>query len=369
MKTIIKSLYLWTRYGCLKIFSLLLPGSPDPISLQKIHKILFIRTDRIGDMVLSTPAFAALKKALPQAELTVLASPANAAILQHNPTVDSVQIYDRHWGILKKIRFLKQLRIRRFDLAIDPGADYEMHTAWLAFLSGAAHRLGYAAYGREVLFNVPPPKSIPGGHFVDIMLALLSAIGIPAAERKPKIYISAAEQRWAITWLEEKGLGGRKIIGIHPGAHYPTQRWPAEYYAELIKLIRREPSAAIIVFGSPADRPIIKEILSDSTEEVVVAIQDDLRKLSALLACCRMVVCNNSGPLHIAVALGIPTISFIGPTIRDLWMPIGEGHRVLRRNELSCIGCNLGYCKIKTHDCMRLIKPEEVIRFIREMIS
>jgi lipopolysaccharide heptosyltransferase II len=365
----VKALYLNIRGFVLKTPALFPPRGKTAPLLQNIHSIFFIRVDRIGDMVLSTPAFRAIKAALPQVHLTVIASPSNVSVLKNNPDVDEVIVYDRSAGLLEKMKFINGLRSRHFALAIDPYTDYELKTAWLAGVSGAVHRIGYAAFGREIFFNCPAPKVEGNKHFVDGALDLLKRIGIPSENRNPAIYLGADEQAWAGQWLQENGFKSKKIVAIHPGAYYETQRWLPEHYAELIRLIRERSQADVILFGGPMDIKFIDDIRSRDKMDISVCIQDDLRKFLAILSQCQLLVCNNSGPLHCAEALKIPTISFMGPTVKELWMPVGEEHHVLREDDLPCIGCNLSYCKIKTHDCMRRIKPEGVNNLILEQIG
>ncbi|MFA6411704.1 MAG: glycosyltransferase family 9 protein [Syntrophales bacterium] len=364
MKTILKSFYLSIRGSILKALRLLFTKKKSLLSLLNIQSILFIRVDRVGDMVLSTPAFRAIKAALPRVRLTVMATPVNAAILMNNPDVDDVVVYDRCAGLHDKMKLMMKLRSRQFSLAVDPHNDYELKTAFLAALSGAAIRIGYGAFGREIFFNQPASLIKENTHFVDVALDLLKDIGISATNRIPEINLSDDEQVWAKKWLADNGLEGNTVVGIHPGAHYKTQRWLPEYYAELIQMIRCQPQTGIILFGGPSDAKVIEEIITRVRTDICVSIQNNLRYLSALLAQCQIFICNNSGPLHIASALNIPTISFMGPTVQEQWTPLGAIHRVLRRDDLPCIGCNLGYCKIKSHDCMRLITPYEVAEMI-----
>jgi lipopolysaccharide heptosyltransferase II len=359
---------LYARDFALKTLSLLLFQSNIIPLLRNIGSILFIRVDRVGDMALSTPALRAIKAALPKVQLTVMVSPANAPVLKNNPDVDEVIVYDRSASLLEKMKFINGLRSRHFDLAIDPYTDYELKTAWLAGMSGAVHRIGYATFGREFFLNCTSPKIEGNKHFVDDVLDLLKRIGIPSENRNPEIYLGADEQAWAGQWLQENGFHGKKIVAIHPGAHYQTQRWLPEYYAELIRLIRERSQADVILFGGPSDIKVIDDIRSRVKMDICVCIQDDLRKFLAILSQCQVLVCNNSGPLHCAAAIKISTISFMGPTVKEQWMPVGEEHHVLREDDLPCIGCNLGYCKIKKHDCMRRIKPERVIKVILDKI-
>jgi lipopolysaccharide heptosyltransferase II len=360
-KIVIKEIYLTVRGCALKVLGLLLFQKKSVRMPANIENILFIRVDRIGDMVLSTPAFEAIKIKWPKARLTLMASKANAPIVKNNPYVDEVIIYDRFATLPEKIRILKGLRARHFDLAIDPHDDYEMKTAWMAWMSGAGHRIGYAAYGREVLFNISIPATTVNQHFVDTALALIKHIGVTFDNRHPSINLGEEERLWAKQWVIEKGLRNRMLVAVHPGAFYETQRWPTEYFADLIRLIREQTKAEVIIFGGPADAAVIEDILSRLYHPVVVSIQSDIRSFLALLSSCRILVCNNSGPLHCAVAINVHSISFMGPTDNERWRPIGDNHHVLRKDNLPCIGCNLGTCKIKTHDCMRLITPQTVM--------
>ncbi len=370
LKASLKTLYLTSRGLFAKALGLPFANRKGMAPFRDIQHIFCIRIDRVGDMALSTPVFRALKEAWPQARLTVLATPANAPILKNNPHVDEVIVYDRRVSLLEKMRRIRQLRSRRFDLAIDLHADEELFTAFLTCLSRASRRIGFAAFGREIFFNDPEINIEGNRHAVDSLLDLLGKSGILfAMNRKPAIYVSAEEKKSARQWLDNRGLLTKSKIAIHPGAYYATQRWPAAHYGELIDLIRCRSGSEVILMGGPSDGPVIEEVLASvkgDKRELSVYNNADLRGFIALLAECQLLVCNNSGPLHCAVALNVPTISFMGPTVKENWAPIGSMHHVLRIDELPCIGCNLGTCKIKTHDCMRLITPERVLELMRD---
>jgi len=366
LKSIILAIYLHLRKAILRALGLfLLKPSEPPFQAQAVHKILFIRIDRIGDLVLSTPALRAIKEACPASHLTVLASPSNRGILDHNPRVDEVIVFRRTGGLGYWIQTMRTLRARRYDLAIDPYQDYELPTALIALMSGAGRRVGYASWGREIFFTTTVPGVKPRRHFTDIVLDVLQPLGITTENRTPEMFLSDDEVSWSLKWTKEQGLGDRPLIGIHPGAFYPSQRWPAEYFSELLQALADGGLWDVLVFGGPDDADLVAGITSRLKTRPGIFTGNDLRGFSALLSRCSLLVCNNSGPLHMAVALGIPSISFMGPTDRDRWMPLGDRHRVLRVNELDCIGCNLGYCRIKTHDCMRRIKPVTVLEHIR----
>jgi lipopolysaccharide heptosyltransferase II len=328
---------------------------------EGIRKILFIRIDRVGDLVLSTPAIRALKEGFPSSELTVLAGPAAAPLLENNPRVDRVIVYDRAWSIRAKRALLHELKRLRFDLAIDPYDDREMETAWIARATGAPQRIGYPCGGREVFLTRVLERPAADQHVVETNLGALKPLGIPASGFRPEIFLSKSEVESAGRWLLREGGGARSFVAIHPGAHYETQRWPADYYAALADRLMQAGEYGIILFGGPGDEPILARMLSRTSAHIVQCVTEDIRQFAARLSQCRLLVCNNSGPLHVAVALGVPTVSFMGPTVRQRWYPRDGRHVVLRLDALACIGCNSGTCRIGTHDCMRGIRPERVL--------
>jgi ADP-heptose:LPS heptosyltransferase len=233
-------------------------------------------------------------------------------------------------------------------------------------MMGSAHRIGYAGHGREIFLHRSLPRGDGKAPFVSRALELLKDVGIDPVHTLPTIYLDDQERSWAKQWITDQGLREAKLIGIHPGAYYPTQRWPTAYYAELTRLIHECVGTEVILFGGPGDRVVIDEILSEVPFPVISALHTNIRQFFALLPHCKVIVCNNSGPLHCAAALGVPTISFMGPTVKERWMPVGNAHQVLRRDELPCIGCKLGYCKINTHACMETITPEAVLAILKE---
>ena len=364
MNEILKSVYLNLRGIILRAAghcvrqereATLRPGS--------IKRILFIRLDRIGDVVLSTPALRALKQHFQGVELTVLLRSSTRGLAEQNPFVDRIVTVDNA-GVL--IGVIRELRACRFDLVVDPYDDWPLESALVAGLSGARLRIGYVVAGREAFFNVKLRKPGPERHMTDVVMDCLEPLGISPDDMRPNVFLSKGELASAREWLRERRNGSLPFIGFHPGASCKTQRWPLEHYSKLGTLLLREGRRGLILFGGPADRQLVDAMARQIGDTVVTCITGDIRRFSSLVACCQLLVCNNSGPLHVACALGIPTVSFMGPSVNERWSPRGDMHRVLRMNNLPCIGCNRGSCSMQTHDCMRLITPEKVIERIRD---
>lgn len=364
LRPVIKKTYLRFRAPALRLLSPLLRRASQGAKphLGGIKRILFVRIDRIGDMVLSTPAFRAIKKHLPAARLTVLAGPANAAIILNNPHVDEIIVYDRNRSLLSKRRFVNaSLRDARWDVAIDGLADYSLESPLLCLLSKAPCRIGYPEAGRDVFFNVPmnPPAKV---HMAQLMIDLLSPLGIGEdGHLTPEAFLADQEKHWAEAWLSGNSIHKKDIIAIHPGAYYETQKWPRSHYRDLVRRLIALRDVPVIVFGGQDDQDAVAEIISGvNSEKVSTFVGDNLRQFMALLSYCRLLICNNSGPLHLASALGIPTISFMGPTDKIRWHPLGEHNFVFRMDHLDCIGCESAFCHIQSHLCMNGISAESV---------
>ena len=366
MKDILKSIYLNVRKQLLHGLGMFIPDnkSGEFRSELKLGKALFIRIDRIGDLILSTPALKAIKRAFPACELAVLASASNQSLLINNPYVDRIFVYEKKNGLGNSNGIIKQLRKYCAELVIDPYADYELKSALISFFSGAKKRLGYAGYGREIFFNIKVKAAKEKKHFVDQTLDVLEPLGIATRDRKPDLFLTEEERQWGREWVKENVKGCNRIVGIHPGAHYESQRWLPERFAELANEVRKDRGTEVIIFGGPGDKRLVATISSMLDKNVVSYVTGDLRRFAALLSCCHVLACNNSGPLHMAVAINIPTISIMGPTNKDRWMPVGEIHKVLRADDIPCIGCNLGYCEMKTHECMKSITSSMVLEAV-----
>jgi heptosyltransferase-2 len=367
----IKWIYLKLRAASLSALKPFLGPNPHEVQqgFHRFRKILFIRTDRIGDMVLSTPVFKAIKTALPNTALTVLASRTNYSLIQSDPYVDEILIHGSSAGLRETVRMVRRLRSRRFDVVIDPMISYDAQTAILSYLTKAETRVGFAGFGREVFFSAPVKLPQRKLGIVDLHLDLLTRLGIHCSGIEPELFLREKEMDCARQWARRVAPDGERIIGIHPGAHYATQRWGIRNYAALVEMLMKNTGLKPVVLGGPADIPLVKGILSRTNNSVSAMLSSDLRESMAMISQLNALVCNNSGPLHIAAALKVPTVSFMGPTVNSLWTPSGRRHRVLRVDDLNCIGCNSGVCRRGTLECMQRLTPEIAREALAELLS
>ena len=368
MKKVAKSFYLHGRQTFLHAASRILQqgGLRPPPPPSPIRNILFIRTDRIGDLVLTTPAFAAIKTAFPNSMLTVLASRGNVGLLNHHPWVDQFFVYDSAVSISAKINMIKSLRTRRFDIIIDPLTGHDLAPAVLACLIGAPIRIGFSGFGREVFFNRTAAAAGSDRHMVDAISDLIHLIGVADGGRDPQLFLGTEEMEWAGRWADRVNPERKRLVGIHPGAYYETQRWGAANFAGLIQRLSLESDCRVVLLGGLAEEGLVRRISEQVGEIPPVFISSNLRQALAMISRLDFLVCNNSGPLHMAAALSVPTLSFMGPTEISRWMPLGEKHRVLRAVELECIGCNRGICPKGTLECRNRISPEMMFHALKD---
>lgn len=359
LKSLVREMYIELRGTLLCPF--LLFRKIEVTSKDNIRRILFLRYDRIGDMILSTAALKALRSAFPQARITVLASERNYEILDHNPSVDEILIYNGlKW-------FIREIRSRNYDLVIDPFLTYELRQAFMTCLAGGKYRIGFEEAGREIFFNLRGPVASRPKRMVDHLLDLAELVGGKREGCVPEVFLSDAEIAWATEAFVGKGISADELtVAIHPGAYYPSQRWSAERFGEVAKQILEQGETKIILLGSSDEEGLLEAVKKSGGKDIQIFSCGNIREFVALLSRCDLLVCNNSGPLHIAAALKVPTVSMIGPTVTPLWLPYGENNLVINK-ALSCSPCNRAVCK--DHQCMESITVDEVFEAAERQLA
>lgn len=366
----IKKLYLIIRGMFFRALSgFTFPLRKKALPKESLKNIFVITMKRAGDAVISIPAFRAIKESLPQSHLTAFANSYIQDILERIDAIDHLVIYEKGSPFLQKARAARRLRRKPFDLAVDLTCDYTFEGALWAYLSGARYRVGYNTNQRGFLFNRPVKHDKKILHAVDEVLNIIKSIHLETQDKSLRISASKEAEAAIRQILRERGVKeGDLLIGIHPGGYYPTQRWLNERYAEIGDRVVEKYRARLALIGGPAEEDLIHQIEKNMRNRPMIFLNLQVRNLLALIQSCRLLVCNNSGPLHMAVALGTKTVSMIGPTIPERWWPYEEGHVVIRKN-LPCMPCNEGSCRLKTHDCLRLITVEEVFEAVELQIS
>lgn len=347
--------------------------------LAQPRKILVRATNWIGDAVISLPALEALRARFPEAEIALVAKPWVSDVYRHHPAFDRLILYDpegKHRGIAGFAKLIHELREEQFDTAVL--LQNAFHAAWMAWRARIPERIGYARDGRERLLTRSPEAPPPAAyvHQAYYYLHLLFRAGIierpepPRPLEQVRLTVQHEEKNWALRRLEALGLHGpRFLIGIVPGASFgPAKRWPAQRFAELADRLIAALSADALIFGSPAERDLAEEVAQEMEHTpVVVAGETTLRQAMALLENCRLVVTNDSGPMHVAAALALPVVAVFGPTDASATGPLGPYARVVQY-QVECSPCGFRSCPIDFR-CMENVSVDMVHRAGLELIK
>lgn len=340
-------------------------------SKPEIKKLLVRAPNWIGDAVMATPTLSALRERFREAEITLLAKPAVAALFEHHPDVDRVLIYrdpGAHSGVPGFFRLVRSLRRERFDSAFLFQNAFE--AALLTALAGIPERAGYAADGRRFLLTRSLPKPDGPIHQRDAYLSLMNLWGGALQARKPYLMVTADEKRRARERLESHGISGSDLlVGINPGAAYGSaKRWlPARFAAVADRLAERH-GAKVLIFGGPAEAAVAEEVAGGMKRpRVILAGKTGVREAMALISECRLFITNDSGPMHIASAFGVPLVAVFGPTNPAATSPAGLRDRIVQ-NKVECAPCTHPDCPID-HRCMEGISVEAVLNEAEKQLS
>ncbi|MCI0625072.1 MAG: lipopolysaccharide heptosyltransferase II [Acidobacteria bacterium] len=361
-----------------------------PFDTGRIRTLLIRGTNWVGDSILSLPAVKLARLAFPQAQITLLVHPWVSGVYDECQAVDEVLIYDRkgvHRGLSGKLRLAGRLRERRFDAALLFQNAFE--AAALAYLAGIPVRAGYDRDGRGWLLShkVAMDPRVSRLHqtyyYLDLVEQLLgrprSALGVepkPAsqfgAETMPDITLAVSAQRkqLARTLLQAQGVDfSQTVIGVNPGAFYGSaKRWLSERYAAVLDRLIDERNSSVVIFGSPNEVAIAEAIQAGTRgRPVLLSGRTQLNELIAMLACCDLLITNDSGPMHLAAALRIPTLAIFGATDEIATGPMSPSAVVLNKR-VECSPCLLRECPID-HRCMTRITVEEVAQQAFRMID
>jgi ADP-heptose:LPS heptosyltransferase len=294
---------------------------------------------------LNLPARAELKRALPQARITMLVSPELAPLLEGVPEVDEALIFrdgPRALWWWRAGTLARVLRTRRFTAAIVSNPRKDLHLA--VRMAGIPRRIGYDRKWAWLLTErIPDRKSLGDRHEVEYNLELVRALGLPASTqpqwRLPRF---EREQGQVGELLAQQGITpSDSFIAIHPWTSNPLKQWPVERYRTLIREAAQRLPVRLVVIGGPQERAQVSQVLPDHAPAADLVGRLSLRQLAALLQRCRLLVSNDSGPVHLAAAAGARTLVLFGAaspgTGPQRWGPWGGGHRVIAKRDMESI--------------------------------
>ncbi len=346
---------------------------------EEPRKILIRGVNWIGDAVLTIPAVHAVRKAFPHAHISLLVKPWVAEVFKENPHINEIILYDeRYKGLAGKFRLGKALRQKAFDRAILLQNAFD--AALITWRAKIPARIGYKRDGRGFLLTeaVPVEPDVLKKHQVHYYLDLLRAHGIEPADTRPYIYLTDQERQQARDILSPHFTDSRgPLIGINPGATYGSaKRWLPERFAEVISRLIKEQNGRVVLFGGRSEVEIAEEIMSeiqaanadtDTSRILSMSGKTSLRELAAFIAECDAFITNDSGPMHMASALGVPIAAIFGSTNKGTTGPFGAGHRIIS-SDADCSPCMERECPEKHLKCMTEITADDVYNAVTEIL-
>lgn len=333
---------------------------------REVRRILVRAPNWLGDAVMSLPTVAALKRRFPQATLTILAVPRVAPLFLHQPPVAEVLVLPaggRRWPFLWRLR-------GRFDLGL--ALPNSLEAALGLWGAGVKHRAGYATDGRAALLTLAVRgwEALKEVHLVYYYLGLLRAFG-EVEEREllpPRLHLTLEEQRQGEALLEAGLPGSGPWVGLASGAAYgPAKRWPAERFARAARELT-EAGARVVLLGSPGERETAAEVAARSGVPVLdLTGRTDLRQALGVLSRLSVLLCNDSGLMHAAAALGVPVVAVFGSTNPRVTAPFSPWATILQR-PLECSPCLKRTCE-KDYPCLTGVSVEEAVGAVRRWLA
>lgn len=341
--------------------------------------ILIVRLSSIGDVLHCTPVARTLKEAYPTCHLTWVVGQGPAEVLQGNTDIDDLYIWPRErwekavrsrrwreawqlWGELKT-----GLKARNIDIVLDVHGQFL--SGMVAAASGAPRRIGLS-HTRELnslFMTEQAPLTSTDVHVIQYYLSILRPLGLEQTNYHMTLVPTPEAIKFADEFLYSQGIqAGEKIIAINPSTTWPAKNWPPEYFAAAAAKLQA--NGRILLCGGPGDRALADTIKAAVGAPIIDAVgQTSLQQMAALLARCHALLVGDTGPLHMALALDIPTVSIFGATPPERYGPLTPGHIVLTGKE-TCPPCHKHNCRHQDLRCLRSVTPDAAVNAIRQLI-
>ncbi|HMQ56002.1 MAG TPA: lipopolysaccharide heptosyltransferase II [Anaerolineae bacterium] len=344
--------------------------------------ILCVRLDSLGDVLMTTPALRALKGSRPDRRLTLLTSSAGGPVAALIPEIEQVLVYDAPWlkatdprtNSQPELAIAAQLRQAGFEAAVifTVYSQNPLPTAMLCYLADIPLRLAYCRENPYQLLTHWLPDPEPDHclrHEVRRQLDLVAAAGCQTADERLSLRLPAEAHGQVRSLLREVGVNlEQPWLVIHPGASAPSRRYPAEHFAEVARRLQVEQGYQILFTGTGAEADLIDLIRTEMTGPAYsLANRLDLGQFAALLALSPLLISNNTGPVHLAAAVGTPMVDLYALT-NPQHTPWAVPHRLLF-HDVPCKYCYKSVCPEGHHNCLRLVSPQMVVQAVSSLLA
>ncbi len=335
-------------------------------------KIIVRMPNWIGDLVMATPVLTDLRNKFPGAEITAMCKKPICELLEKDPEIDEIFCFTKPQNRffekrIEKRNIISKLRTGKYDLGILLTNSFS--SAWWFWQGKVKNRLGYDGNFRNFLLDYPIEKNKEEEHQVEFYKKLLQPLGIKTSKTKPHLYLTEEELNESKELLKHHGYSFDKpLIGVNPTAQYGSAKcWPKEKYSKVVKDLVESRDCFVVCFGDDKSFKIVKEIASFMPKNVIdLAGVTSIRELACLIKQCSVFLTNDSGPMHIADALGVPVIAIFGSTNPKRTGPYSGGTIISANTE--CSPCYLRKCPIDFR-CMQQITEKQVLKAILTQID
>jgi lipopolysaccharide heptosyltransferase II len=349
---------------------------------DRARRVLCVRLDSLGDVLMTTPALRALRRSFPDRRLTLLTSPAGAGVAPLVPEVDDVIVYAAPWvkatAALPEAgadrTMVERLRAGAFDAAaiFTVYSQSPLPAALLCHLADVPRRLAHCRENPYQLLTdwVREPEPAEGiRHEVRRQLDLVAAVGAHADDERLSLRVPRRARDGVAALLGAVGVdAARPYVVVHAGASAPSRRYPAEGYAEVARRLVADLGCQVVFSGVHAEAPLVEEIRGAMrAPSWSLAGRLDLGALAALLEGAALLIANNTGPVHVAAAVGTPVVDLYALT-NPQHTPWAVPHRVLS-HDVPCRWCQRSVCPEGHHGCLRLVPPAAVVRAAGELLA
>jgi heptosyltransferase-2 len=328
-----------------------------------ISNILIIKPGAIGDLLELTPAIRALSTKYPGVRISLLVgTEATATLFQYNPWVNEVIVFDKreeHRSLASLLKLWKGLHSKKFDLVIH--FQRSNLKTWI---------LASAALPCRVLVYHKSRKQ--GVHVLDNYLETIAPLGIHEQNRTLELYTGKDDDKFADDLFSREGYSTRIVIALNPGASNPVKQWSAEQFSALADTLAEKISAKVIIIGGKEDAALAASIAgaAKKAKPLELAGKTTLLQLGAVLRKCDLLVSGDTGPLHLATAVGTRVLGLFGSVDPARTGPVGTGHRIIQAKNVPCVPCRSNTCFNAVHlDCMNRISVQEVTDAVLDMLE
>lgn len=337
------------------------------IVLQKkeINKILLIKLRGIGDVVCSTIVLDNLREEFPNAQIDFLTEKPSSFGLQGLRQLNNVIVFDKK-SLTKRLKLAWEIKRAKYDIVFDFFCNPS--SAQITFISGAKYRIGFPLRGRKYAYNFYGPEERSTWHNAILHLKVLERLGLETKHNNLHYSLDQKSQEFADKYFKDNFKDEDFVVGICPTGSWASKKCDAEKFAEIAETVREKYNAKILILWGKGDETDGEKLFSILREKSFYAPPTSILEMSALISKCKFLIANDSGPMHIATALGTPVLSLHGPTAPQLQGPFGEKHEWINLPDLDCIVCNLLECN-RNHECFLNLPNESIMKKIDLLVS